>query len=132
MKTIIWMVLAASLWMVCGCVDTVNDRKTAGFPWVEDSVESRYPDRTQEDVLEASKAVLAKMGVLNAESTLYGQTNQVKALEGKVNQRSVWIRIEALNPKLTSAVVQTRTAGGGSDMDLAHEIDKQIALKLVR
>jgi hypothetical protein len=28
--------------------------------------------------------------------------------------------------------VQTRTPGGGSDIDLAHEIEKQIALKLVQ
>jgi hypothetical protein len=28
--------------------------------------------------------------------------------------------------------VQTRTGGGVSDIDLAAEIDKQIALKLVR
>ena len=28
--------------------------------------------------------------------------------------------------------VQTRTSGGGSDIDLAHEIEKQIALKLVQ
>jgi hypothetical protein len=28
--------------------------------------------------------------------------------------------------------VQTRTPGGGSDIDLAHELEKQIALKLVR
>jgi hypothetical protein len=131
MKTILWMAMAASLLLACGCVNTVNEGKTGGFPWVEDSVESRYPDRTPEEVLEASKAVISKMGVVRSDSNIYGQTNLVKGVEGRVNQRSVYVRIEALNPKLTSVVVQTRTSGGGSDMDLTHEIDKQIALKLV-
>jgi hypothetical protein len=63
---------------------------------------------------------------------LYNSTNVVKTVEGKVNQRTVWVRIEAIDPKVTAVTVQTRTPGGGSDIDLAHEIEKQIALKLVQ
>jgi hypothetical protein len=33
---------------------------------------------------------------------------------------------------VTEVIVQTRTAGGGADLDLAHELEKQIALKLVQ
>jgi hypothetical protein len=40
------------------------------------------------------------------------------------------VRVEAVDPKVTSVVVQTRTKGGGSDQELTHELEKQIALKL--
>jgi hypothetical protein len=33
---------------------------------------------------------------------------------------------------VTAVIVQVRTKGGGRDLDLAHELEKQIALKLVR
>jgi len=56
----------------------------------------------------------------------------VKTCEGKVNQRSVWVRVEQIDPKISSVRVQTRTKGGGTDADLAHELEKQIALKLVK
>ena len=60
------------------------------------------------------------------------ETNTVKTVEGKINQRTVWVRVEAVDPKVTAVTVQTRTSGGVSDLDLAHEVEKQIALKLVR
>jgi hypothetical protein len=53
-------------------------------------------------------------------------------IEGKVNQRTVWVRVEQSSPKITDVAVQTRTKSGGSDIELSAEIDKQIALKLVR
>ena len=71
-------------------------------------------------------------GTLVNESILHSETNTVKTVEGKVNQRSVWVRVEAVAPNITGVAVQTRTKGGGSDLDLAHEIEKQIALKLVK
>ena len=71
-------------------------------------------------------------GILSNESILHGETNTVKTAEGKVNQRTVYVRVEGVEPKVTAVSVQTRTSGGGSDIELAHEIEKQIALKLVR
>jgi hypothetical protein len=67
--------------------------------------------------------------VLLNESTLY-RTNSVRTVEGKINQRNVWIRIEGINPNVTEVTVQTRTPGGAGDLTLAHEIEKQIALRL--
>ena len=61
---------------------------------------------------------------------MYNQTNAVKTVEGKVNQRTVWVRVEAVDPKVTEVTVQTRTPGGLSDIDLAHQLEKEIALKL--
>lgn len=117
--------------VVTGCVDTVAGRKTTGVPFIKDTIEARY-ERPMDDVFKAAKEVIAFNGTLVNESLLYGQTNLVKTVEGRVNQRNVWVRIEQVDPKQTSVAVQTRTPGGGSDIDLAAEIDKQIALKLVR
>jgi hypothetical protein len=73
---------------------------------------------------------VGRLGTLINESTLFDQTNTVKTVQGKVNQRNVWVRIEAIDPKVTAVIVQTRTPGGASDIDLAHQIEKEIALEL--
>lgn len=134
MKTRIFLLMAGVLLVVAGCVNTVSGRKTAGVPWVKDSVEGRY-ERQPEEIVTAAKVVISKMGVVQNESSIYvqeTQTNLVRTVEGKVNQRSVWVRVERVTPVVTSVIVQARTHGGGADLDLAHEIEKEIALKLVR
>jgi hypothetical protein len=134
MKTTILAILIGAVLAGAGCVSTVDERKTAGVPFIKDRVEGRY-ERSVDQVAQAAKQVVTSNGVLINESTLYNQANQtntVKTVEGKVNQRTVWVRIEAVDPKVTAVTVQTRTSGGGSDIDLAHEIEKQIALKLVQ
>ena len=131
MKTTIFAILLGAVVVGAGCISTVDQRKTAGVPFIKDRVEGRY-ERTVDQVTQAAKQVVSSNGVLVNESTLYDQTNAVKTVEGKVNQRNVWVRIEAVDPKVTQVTVQTRTPGGGSDIDLAHELEKQIALKLVQ
>src|SRR5437879_8527109 len=110
-----------------GCVNTVDDRTEFGVPFVKDSVEGRY-ERTAAQVLAAAKEVLAENGVLTAENTLNN------SLEARINQRSVWVRVEEIEPAkpLTRVTVETRTLAGGTDLDLAHEMEKQIALRLGR
>jgi hypothetical protein len=44
----------------------------------------------------------------------------------------VYIKIMPVEAQITSILVQARTQNGGSDIDLAHELEKQVALKLVR
>ncbi|HWQ90484.1 MAG TPA: DUF3568 family protein [Clostridia bacterium] len=131
MKTTILMVLLAALIAGTGCVGTVTGRTKAGVPFVKDWVEGRY-ERPLEDVFAAAKDVVRFNGTMVNEATLHNQTNLTKTVEGKVNQRNVFIRVEALNPTMTGIVVQARTTGGGADIHLAHEIEKQVALKLVR
>jgi len=131
MKTTIFSILFGVVLIGAGCVSTVDERKTAGVPFIKDRVEGRY-ERSVDQVAQAAKQVLTTNGVLINEGTLYNQTNAVKTVEGKVNQRTVWVRIEYVDPKITAVTVQTRTSGGGSDIDLAHELEKQIALKLVQ
>ena len=71
--------------------------------------------------------MLAFNGTLTAENTIN------HSLEAKVNQESVWVRVEEgdANKSGSHVIVQARTKVGGTDLDLAHEIEKQIALQLV-
>lgn len=121
--------------LVAGCVSTVGGSKTAGVPFVNDKIQARY-ERPMDEVFEAAKEVITYNGTLLSESTLHGQTNAVngiaKVAQGKVNQRTVWVRVQQEDPKITAVAVQTRTSGGAADIQLAAEIDKQIALRLVR
>jgi hypothetical protein len=47
-----------------------------------------------------------------------------------VNTRTVWVRVEPLDDRVTRVLVQARTRGGAADLEMAGEVDKQIALKL--
>ena|SRR5947209_520057 len=130
MKTKIFLGLIGALAVLTGCVGTVSGEKTGAVPFVKDSFEGRYP-RSVDEVFAASKGVVAEMGVLDKHGTLEAQTNAVRYVEGKINQRRIWIRVEAIEPKVTAVTVQVRTSGGGTDMDLTHQIDKNIMLRLL-
>lgn len=118
--------------LTAGCVGTVSGKKTAGVPFVRDRIEGRY-ERPADQVYEAAKEVLRLNGVLVSESTLHGGFSEggIRTLEGRVNQRRVWISVEQIDPRVSSVIVQARTSGGGSDLYLCHELEKQIALRLV-
>lgn len=123
---------AAALVLVSGCVNTVSGRKTAGVPFIRDTFSGQY-NRPVDQVFQAARSVVGEMGTLANESTLYDQTNTVvKTVEGRIDQCKVWVRVEAIDAKTTGVAVQTRTKAGGSDVDLAHQIDKEIAVKLAR
>jgi hypothetical protein len=129
-KTIFSGLLALALVALVGCVSTVSGGKTAGIPLVKDRVVGRY-QRTVNSVFEAAKLVISENGVLNNESIIHGETNEVKTATGKVNGRQVYVKVQPVEPKVTEVIVQTRTPGGVSDLDLAHMLEKEIALKLV-
>jgi hypothetical protein len=114
-----------------GCVSTVSGGKTAGVPFTKDTVEGRY-QKPLDAVYNSAREVISANGALSTESIVHGDTNTVKTIVGKVNQRTVYIRVTSLDSQFTSVAVQARTSGGGSDIDLAHELEKQIALGLVR
>lgn len=121
--------------VVAGCVGTVGGTTTAGVPFLNDTIISSY-ERPADVVFQAAQDVMKHNGVVVRTSTLYGRTNAVdqiaKLVEGKVNQRTIYVRVEQVNPKISEVAVQSRTKGGGTDIELAAEIDKQIALKLAR
>jgi hypothetical protein len=132
MKTkILWMAAGlAAACAVAGCVQTVTDKQTVGIPLIRDSMEGQY-DRSVEQVFQAAKKVLDKAGTVTIFSTLPNQTNLVRTLEAKVNQRNVYVRIEAVSPNITALAVQTRTPGGATDLTLAQALKEEIALALV-
>jgi hypothetical protein len=135
MKFKIFAALGGLAVLVAGCVNTVTGGRTLGVPLIKDTIESRY-EKPAEPVFQAARQVIADNGMLINEGTLYGQTNalgnMVRTIKGKVNERTVYIRVEALDPKITGTAVQTRTSSGVSDIDLAAQIDKQIYIKLAR
>jgi hypothetical protein len=42
------------------------------------------------------------------------------------------VRVEAIDPKITSIIVEARTKWGNKNIDLAHELEKEVALQLAR
>ncbi len=131
MKTKFFAALIGLSIVAAGCVRTVDGKHTGATTFGKDTTESRY-ERSVDQVCEAAKQVMQDNGVLLRESTLLGGTNAARSFEGKVNQRTVWIRVEPVDSKVTSIIIQARNKWGGRDLDLIHELDKQIALKLAR
>jgi hypothetical protein len=129
MKTKMLVVLLGGLVLVAGCVSTVNDRSTAAWPLVKDKFEGRY-QRSVEQVYAAAVGAVRDNGAISRESIINPGPNQARTIEAKVNGRNVWVRVEAVDPNITSVIVQARSKGGGSDQELTHELEKQIALKL--
>ena len=135
MKNNLLLALLGLAIVAAGCVATVDGNSAGGLPLIKDKIEARY-DRPADEIFAAAKEVIALNGVLLTEGTLFGQTNAVnniaRTVIGNVSECRVWIRIEQIDPKISELTVQTRTKGGGSDLNLAAQLDKQIALKLVR
>ena len=127
MKKNFFSVLAVAGVMVlaAGCYSTVDGRMKAGVPFAKDSLESRY-ERPLDQVFAAAKEVLKHNGTLEGENTIN------KTLWAKVDTRTIWVKVDEVEPKITRLTVQVRKNSGGSDIDLASEIDKQIALQLIK
>ncbi len=123
------IVIAAAC--VTGCVSTVTEEKTAGVKMSADRVENRYQFPLNQ-VFEASKRALESYGQVSRESTLLGSTNQVRTLQGKANDRDVWIRVEAVTAQVTAVTVQARSTWSGSDVQTAHEVATRVALQLAK
>jgi len=72
----------------------------------------------------------AAKDVLNYNGRVYSEDVMKSTIEASVNQRTVWVKVEPIDDKLTKVTVQARTKLGGGDVALASEIDKQIAIRL--
>ena len=123
------VVLLGGLVLVSGCVSTVNDRHAFALSPGNDKFEGRY-QRTPEQVYAAAVEVIKFNGTITRETTINPGPGQVRAIEGKVSERSVWVSVQAVDPTVTSVTVQVRTSGGGTDLTLTQELQKQIAIKL--
>ena len=132
MKKSIFAVLAGAALITAGCVSTVSDTSTFAITWGKDSVAGRY-QRSLDQVYAAAAIVVGHdNGVLVQEYIPHDNTNAVRSLLGRVNDRKVWVRVEAVNPQTTQVDVQARTKWGTRDLDLVHELEKEIALKLAQ
>ena len=131
MKKIIFAAFAGAVIIVTGCVSTVSGTHSPAITWSKDKVEGRY-QRSVDQVYQASVAVIQNNGVLITEYIPHDTTNIVRSLQGKVNEKNVWISVAAVDPTITQVTVQARSTMGVSDVDLSHELEKEIALQLAR
>jgi len=108
---------------LAGCVDTLDGRSHAGYPFTKDTVEGRY-EFTPAQLWTAAKDVLKHQGTLLSEDTLKN------VLEANVDERKIFVKVDEFDTKISRVLVQARTKGGGSDLEMAAFIDKQIAVRL--
>jgi hypothetical protein len=123
LRIVVPLCVAALAFVVSGCVTSVDGRQHVGLPFVKDKIESRY-ERSPMEIWQAAK------DVLNYNGKLYSEDVMRSTLEASVNERTVWVKVEPADQQTTRVVVQARTKGGGSDVELASEIDKQIAIRI--
>ena len=130
MKKIIFAAVAGMALLTGGCVKTVSDTHAPAIWFGKDRVPGRY-ERSIDQVYKAAFTVVSNNGVVVTEYIPHDTNNGVRSLLGKVDQCDVWVRVSAEDdPKITSIVVEARTKWGNSNIELAHELEKEIALQL--
>jgi hypothetical protein len=101
----------------------VDGRREVGLPFIRDQFQGRY-ERPVLEVWKAAKDVLMFNG------SLYSEDVMRSSMEATIEGKTVWVKVEAVDPKVTQITVQVRTKGGGTDLELARELDKEIAVRL--
>ncbi len=122
-RNFVFLACCLSAVILAGCVSTVDNRHTFGIPGPKDKIVARY-ERPPAEIWTAAQDVIKFNGVLTSVDTLQA------VLQGTVDKRTVWVKVQQDDPKYTMVIVQARTSGGGADVALASEIDKQIAIRL--
>ncbi len=125
MNKLLMVVLTLMAALATGCYTTESGSKKFGMPFADDTIESRY-QRSVAQVFTASKEVLAFNGTLTGENTIDN------TLQAKVDNKTVWVRVDEIETGVARSFVQVRGSAGGADINLAAELDKQIALKLTQ
>jgi len=123
MTKILSLFLFVLLAALTGCQSTPDGRSRAGVPFVKDTIESRY-QRPPVQIFASARQVLELNGTLVGENTINS------TLEAKIDNRHVIVKVDEVEPGVSRVQVEARKKGGAADIDLAAEIDKQIALKL--
>lgn len=131
MKLKLFAVVALAAVAVTGCVSTVNDSHSFATTWSQDTITARY-NRSMDKVYQASVQVIANNGVLIREYITPGTNSVIRSLEAKVQQKKVWIRVNAVDANTSQVEVQARNSWGASEVGLASEINTEIALQLAR
>ncbi len=131
MKKLIFAALAGIILVTAGCVSTVTETSSPALTWSTDKISARY-QRSVDQVYQAAVSVIQNNGQVLTEYIPHDTTNTVRALSGKVNQKNVWVRVEAVDPKITELTIQARSSWGVSDVALASELVTEVALQLAR
>lgn len=115
-----------------GCYSKVSGGGRFGVPFAKDKVYGVY-EKSVEAVYSAAAQTMKDKGVISSESTVNeSPTNTIRTIVGRVDQRNIYIRVEPQDVNLTRIEVQARTPAGGTDLPLAHTLEKEIALRMVR
>jgi len=115
-----------------GCYPKVSGGSRFGVPFAKDKVYGIY-EKPVEAVYTAAVQTITDKGVIQSESTVReSATNTVRTIVGRVDQRNIYILVTPQDVNLTRIEVQARTPAGGTDLPLAHTLEKEIALRMVR
>ena len=117
------LALSTLAFFLSGCVRTIDGRREAAVPLVKNKIVRVY-ERPVMQVWAAAK------DVLNANGVVFSEDVMQSTVSARVDTKIVRVKTEAIEPKMTRVTTQVRAKSGGSDLDLAGEIDKQIALRL--
>jgi len=106
-----------------GCVGTIDQHHVAGNPLGKDTLVRVY----ERPVLQCWAAA---KDVLSANGTIIHEDVAQSTLTAHVDTRTVRVKTESIDAKMTRVTFQVRTRWGNGDLDWAGEIDKQLALRL--
>ncbi|MBL9174743.1 MAG: hypothetical protein JNL10_14490 [Verrucomicrobiales bacterium] len=124
-KLLVVSLMALTAALSSGCYSTETGRTKFGMPFAKDSIVSRY-NRPVSVVFAAAKEVLAFNGTLTSENLI---DNTVTA---KADSKTIYVKVTEVEAGVAQIATQVRGSAGGPDIDLASEIDKQIAIKLAQ
>jgi hypothetical protein len=133
MKNFIFAALAGIVVLTAGCVSTVSGTHSPALTWSTDKINARY-QRTVDQVYQAAVTVMKNNGTITTEYIPHDTTNSVRSLTGRVNDKNVWVRVEAVDTAtpVTQLTIQARSSMGVSDVSLASELVTEVALQLAR
>jgi len=129
MKNLTTLLALAVVLTLAGCVGKVTETTPGRKPAYQDRVTNQY-QKSVDQVFEAAKQAVTSFGNVTRADTVLAATNQVRTVDGLINGRSIYIRLEEVKPKTTTAVVQVRTKAGGTDLRLAADVVRQIGVYL--
>lgn len=114
---------ACLLLLTAACHTTLEGRLKPGFPG-KDTIVSRY-EVPFSQVYDAALAVLRDTG------TLISDDRVSKVMRARIDNTTVWVKLDDSEPGITTVSVEARTSAGVADVDLASEVDKRIYGRLI-
>jgi hypothetical protein len=117
------LVAAAAGTVFSGCYSTPDGKSRAGVPFVRDHLQTQY-ERSVPQLMDAARVVLKRNGQIVSDDQV------TKTIIARVDTRTVWVKAEEVDQRISQLTVQARRKGGAADIELASHVDKEIALQL--